>query len=180
MVVLLAAQSLKSGTERRKAELHLTAALEVLTETQDKLKQVTDADFVRGIAAACADALENHEEPLPLLTKQQQQSGWFSSHGNKGVANQQQQQQAVRTPEDQKLLQQERIATILQRHLNAVVGDAALTEAERDQKHVQELVVALAGDEDTLLQALQNEAEGAIVERTADGTTVIKKRVFSI
>jgi hypothetical protein len=53
MVVLLAAQSLKSGSERRKAELQLTAVLEVLAGTQDKLKHLTNAEYVKTMAAAC-------------------------------------------------------------------------------------------------------------------------------
>ena len=166
MVVLLAAQSLKSGSERRKAELHLTAALEVLAETQDKLKHLTNAGHVKAMAAACVAEIAVLQHQEEERRKQSKTGGWLSRTSSGSELSAQELQQ----------LQQEQIAAVLQRHLSSFVGDSALTEAEKDQKHVLELVQT---PEDSLLQALQEEQETTIV-RDADGTTVIKKRVFSI
>jgi hypothetical protein len=103
----------------------------------------------------------------------------------------------------------DRLTAIVQHQLHAVIGDAALTEAERDQLQMQQLAIAAAAknqsaaaaaplatpdlDADTdriLQQALSSAAtpaesltaveNNAAVDETNKDASVVKKRVFSM
>jgi hypothetical protein len=189
MVVLLAAQSLKSGSDKRKAELQLEAALEVVSETRDKLKLVLDTSTSHRIAQACLDQMTDTNAP----TSPPKSSAWFWSSrppATSAATN-------LETSNDV-----DRLAAIVQQQLYAVIGNAALTEAERDQRRMQQLALAEAAaaqlatpdlDTDTnriLQQALSSsvapdqsstavESNGA-VDATGKGASVVKKRVFSM
>jgi hypothetical protein len=196
MVVLLAAQSLKSGTDKRKAELQLEAALEVVSETRDKLKVVLDTSTSRRIAHACLEQMHDTHTPTSLPTS----SAWFWSRRSSAIS--------VATSLE-KSQEMDRLAAIVQQQLRVVIGDAALTEAERDQLQMQALSIAAAAaanqaeaavqlatpvlDADTdriLQQALSSSAasveslnaveNNAALDPTGKDAGVVKKRVFSM
>lgn len=192
MVVLLAAQSLKSGTAKKKAELHLTAALEVLTETQEKLKQVTDPVHLHRIAHACAEKLEGAKmddavertENSPSLW-----SAWFGKALSTRLANG---GEDLTSPTFQ--WQTRIIAMELQHQICDLVGDAGLSQAERDQRYVKDLIGNLTDPDtemifeqqvddsnlvDLVVTTLQE--DDAFMDTTAnDPSPVAKKRLFSM
>lgn len=216
MVVLLAAQSLKSGSERRKAELHLTAALEVLSETRDKLKQVTKDEQVQAMAAACVRAtmaaghqnqsnqphFPNDQDTEPQSRKSSNRWWWNRTQSSNSSLTGTDPNDGITKGLDPRVVAA--VTAVLQKQLHAMVGDAALTEAEQDHRRVLNLArqqqqttttaSIIVDDQDSdddaetlLLRALLLPAEGeddsakaAVEQKDADGTRVIKKRVFSI
>jgi len=169
MVLLLAAQSYKSGADKRRTAQRLEEQSKVLAATQERLRAVT-VDAPAAMAAACAAQVLQEQQ-------QQQQSTsrwWWSSLLG---ANHQTTTHTTKEQERQEL--EAKFLAILKVHLEKTVGEAALTQEERDQKRALEAAMS----DDTLMEvavALEEE-EGAILEENKEtGETVVKRRLYSI
>jgi hypothetical protein len=206
LVVLLAAQSFKSGRGRRSAELHLEAAKEVLAETQAKVKHIAGDEFIDALARACcvAASIEANSE-----SDQPKASGWrywlTGGHARKEKKKQGSHGTVAEDDEDEEgSALKDRIRAVLREHLQSSIGDAGLNEAERDHKMVADLADATtksAAPHGSTAAAEEEEDEGTIarhllgqltndeddddvvaVESTTNenGVAVVKKRVFTM
>ena len=162
MVVLLAAQSWKSGGEKRKAIRQRDEQAAELRETQQRLKAVTrEAPAV--LAAACARAVIQERQAEQPSTRQR---GWFAAKRNN----------AVQEEEEERKELEAKFLKILTVHLERTVGEAGLTPEERDQKRARESAMS----DETLMEVAVALEGGGVMEENSKGETVVKKRVFSI
>ena len=115
LVVLLAAQSYKSGVERRKAMDHLEAATEVLKEKQKKLKELVDPATADDLAASCMEALQAQQR----LSKP---SAWWSE-----------------SKLDESVVEQQ-ISTMIHGKLRSLIDPTDFEDDDRDKELVRKLV----------------------------------------
>ena len=199
MVLVMAAQSYKSGAEKRRAWRDLEVMQDELTQSQqilrgllhvkrdddDKNKSTLNDDDdgpLTALAKACAQAIvrEQQQQQQPLEQKQQQERGgirwWLGSRFS--FAERPTEIDASSAGADKELEQwQALLLPVLQAQLEQTVGDAGLTPTERDQKRTQEAAVE-SDDEQRLLVDLMKEQ--MTVEENDQGERVVKKRLFSI
>jgi hypothetical protein len=158
-----------------------------------------DESTSRCIAQACLDQV--NETATTTTTSPPKSSVWLWSNRPPAISA----NASLEASQDV-----DRLAAIVQHQLHAVIGDAALTEAERDQLQMQQLAIAVAAknnqaaaaaaqvatpdlDADTdrfLQQALSSAAtpvesltaveSNVAVDATGTDASVVKKRVFSM
>lgn len=125
MVVLLAAQSLKAGSERKHAIDHLEAATEVLSRKKEKLQQVANQATAAELATVCIELIEQRR------AHSQNTDTWYW----------------WRERSTDKLLEEndfrEELEAALRGKLEGIVNQETLSETEKEQKQVQELVAAI-------------------------------------
>lgn len=115
-VVVLAAQSYKSGHLKVRAETRLDAALEVVDEQKAKLKTIQSEEFIDKLARTIVQE----------QTLEGSQRGRFKQ-----------------PPSPQE--EQARVAECIHNYLNNAIGDAALDRDEADKLHMAHLGEELAG-----------------------------------
>lgn len=162
--VLLAAQVLKVGMQKRKLILQVEVLEEILTEKRALLRSLGTDETLHPVADQCATAILNKARNMD---KSQKTSWWGRSTSS--ISNQ---------GSDEKEIA-ERIFVTLRAEMQRKIGHEGMTEAEKDKTALKELQPDVAEDffsDEKLLQELQK-LEGG---QESNGATVVKKRVFSI
>jgi hypothetical protein len=167
--IILAAQAVKSASDRRKAERALKDALEITDETRQALKTIQSDDVIRELAQKCCRATtERSEKSLPPPGSGT--SRWFG--GTAALPKEGDED------DDSKGLEG-RIFEILQMEITRRVGHASMTEEEKDKSKLKQMqkerISDLLGDE--LLKEMQSIQ---MIKDEKSGTTVVKRRVFTI
>jgi len=154
LLMMMAAQTLKSANERRKSEKEKDKAVEQLEANRATLKQLLEKDAYRPLA----------DQLSQIMTSEPKPKGWFGSK---------------EPQKDDDDLLKERIAVMVQQEVQKVIGDAALTEAERDAYAISKMQTPGGLLSENPEMALK-ELETTSVEKDETGATVVKKRIFSI
>lgn len=176
LTVLLSAQLLKTATLKKKTELRVEVLEEILESKQRLLRELESKETLRPVAAKCAAELG--------ASKQTARTGIRPWWGGSAAAR------TVESLEDEYQDLTDRILALLQAAMHEQIGLEGMTQAEKDKVALQELQpedmlmqsifmgeqAATTDDSDQLLQELEPQLQ---LEQ-ADGTTIIKTRVFSI
>jgi hypothetical protein len=197
MVLLLAAQSYKSGILKRKADTKREACEEVLQEAQERLKYITSSDVAALIACECLQEIQNQNVP----STSSYNGSWYSSwgqptlRGSKDASTTMQQSSQIQEDgrHDAPVPLEERLTSLIHGRLTSLLGEFGLSDEEKEKRKVEHLSSSLmiqnstaTNEHDELLAVLNSEIlnkdnpEGAIVVRDENGNPIIKKRVFSI
>ena len=203
LVVLMAAQSYKSGAEKRRAIRELGEAQDELAQSQQVLRSLVqivqsdddnnnDPNVIDGplnaLAEACAQAIVREQQQQQQLEQTQQQEQirrWFP-FGSRGSSAKRQSSNGVLSADDNALAQKQKqwralLLPILKAQLEQTVGDAGLSPSERDQKRTLEAAheqQSSESDEQQMIVDMMREQ--MTVEENDQGERVIKKRLFSI
>ena len=200
MVLVMAAQSYKSGAEKRRAWRDLEVTQDELTQSQqilrgllhvkrddddnEKKNTLNDDDDgpLTALAKACAQAIVREQQQQQQLEQKQPQESvgirWWLGSRFSFAERPTEIDASSAAGADKELKQwQALLLPVLQAQLEQTVGDAGLTPTERDQKRTQEAAVE-SDDEQRLLVDLMKEQ--MTVEENDQGERVVKKRLFSI
>ena len=204
-LVLLAAQSLKSGAHKRKAEEEREKAYYVVEKQRQILRNIQNEEHLRTVARKCVQAATESSFVVAgksdmTATKQHQSKSWLESWFGPPEPTETvytTSSSTVGDDDDMKALE-EKILRIIQADLREKIGLNALTEEEKDKVTLKSLPVQPVNTSNTAsqtkivpnkgdapvdakqmedqLSALLNERE---VDRQTNGTPS-KKRGFSM
>jgi hypothetical protein len=162
--VLLAAQVLKVGMQKRKLTLQVEVLEEILADKRALLRSLGTDETLLPVADQCAKEILDAKNNTYKLPK----TSWWDrstpSSSNQGG--------------DEKEIA-ERILVTLRAEMQRRIGYEGMTEAEKDKSALKELQPEVADDffsDERLLQELQK-LEGG---QEPNGETVVKKKIFSI
>jgi hypothetical protein len=163
--VLLAAQVLKVGMQKRKLTLQVEVLEEILADKRALLRSLGTDETLLPVADQCAKEILDVTNNMDKSQKASWWGGSTSSSRNQGG--------------DEKEIA-ERILVTLRAEMQRKIGHEGMTEAEKDKSALKELQPEVAEDffdsDEKLLQILETLDGG----QESNGTTVVKKRVFSI
>ena len=169
-VVILACQNLKASVDKKQIQEQLQQQQDECNTARHALQQLLQRPHMDDIAAQIVQELES------LSERPSNGGGWFRN--GKSTEG---------TPERNKV---QLIADQLERHLNSMVGDAALEERERDLKKVQALNTPASTEQVSLTTEVELTDAPVVIEdvlallqeesSNETGPKVVKKRLFSM
>lgn len=121
---LRACWQVQAKQDTRKIEKELKGAEDTLTKNRQLLRTMTSEEYLSTIAKKCDAALTANETPMS-------RSGWF------GIASKTGPQSQTNT--------ERVISRVLSNEVNTLVGDAALSDDEKDAKEIDELQHSSSG-----------------------------------
>jgi hypothetical protein len=163
--VLLAAQVLKTGMQKRKLTLQKEVLEEILVEKGALLRSLGSDETLLPVANQCAKEILD----MANNTDKSQKKSWWgrsaSSSNNRDG--------------DEKEIA-ERILVTLQAEMQRKIGTEGMTEEERDKTSLKELQPEIDPAEDFFSDENLKKLEELQDGQESDGETVVKRKVFSI
>jgi hypothetical protein len=163
--VLLAAQVLKVGMQKRKLTLQVEVLEEILADKRALLRSLGTDETLTPVADQCAKEILDSTNN----TYKSPKTSWWVRSTASSSSNQDGDEKEIA----------ERILVTLRAEMQRRIGYEGMTEEEKEKSAVKELQPEVADDffsDERLLQELQK-LEG---EKEPNGETVVKKKIFSI